>query len=169
MLWRRLARAVVHPMQAELTKQMMSFSSKSQGVRLSGLSIYHVECCNHVPHNPPSNVSQWWRALCKAAQEGAHSGAISMTLWCPLAGAGYLEYFPQLAGQTFADLAFWFDDAIVMGLVNRRTGICRITPDPTTMVGDGRPLAAWSCLLGPLTAPHTSCVQAAAGSLHTEQ
>ena len=51
-----------------------------------------------------------------------------------VSAAGYLEYFPELTGQQFGDLCFWFDDAIVMGIVNRRTGSCQITPDPTTVV-----------------------------------
>ena len=53
---------------------------------------------------------------------------------CKCATPGYLEHFPHLAGQTFGDLPFWFDDAIVMGLVHRRTGQCEITPDPSTVV-----------------------------------
>jgi hypothetical protein len=51
---------------------------------------------------------------------------------------GYLEHFPHLAGQTFGDLSFWFDDAIVLALVNRRTGLCEITPDPNTVVSTGQ-------------------------------
>ncbi len=51
-----------------------------------------------------------------------------------MSAAGYLEDFPELIGQQFGDLRFWFDDAIVMGLVNRRTGACQITPEPTTVV-----------------------------------
>ena len=59
----------------------------------------------------------------------ASSQNLSVTL-----RTGYLEYYPQLAGQTFGDLAFFFDDAIVFGLVNRRTGRAQITPPPGTLV-----------------------------------
>ena len=44
-----------------------------------------------------------------------------------------MEYFPQLAGRTFGELAFLFDDAIVIALINRRTGACSITPPPSTL------------------------------------
>ena len=42
----RLARAVVHPMLAELTKQMTSFSSKSQGTLPSSRVLY-IQMYNH--------------------------------------------------------------------------------------------------------------------------
>ena len=46
-----------------------------------------------------------------------------------------------MAGQTFGDLAFFFDDGIVLALVNRRTGVCTVTPPPQTVVSNRVSLA----------------------------
>ena len=97
-----------------------------------------------------------------------------MMPFCCVDNAGYLEYFPQLAGQTFGELCFWFDDAIVMGLVNRRSGACQITPDPTTMVSDCRSMQLTSKRLrryGKARPSHclAGSIQALTSSVHTAQ
>ena len=59
--------------------------------------------------------------------------------------AGYLEYYPQLAGRTFGDLAFFFDDGIVIALINRRTGVCTVTPPPETKACSHEPQSESVC------------------------
>lgn len=107
----------MHPMLAELTKQLMSFSSKSQGALYYRAFLSCQVCFSAASATPIKN-----------RRKVINSDSLAMST------AGYLEDFPELIGQQFGDLCVWFDDAIVMGLVNRRTGACQITPDPTTVV-----------------------------------
>ena len=41
----------------------------------------------------------------------------------------YLHHFPELVGVTFGSLNWHFPDGLVLGLMNRRNGNCRIAPD----------------------------------------
>ena len=40
----------------------------------------------------------------------------------------YLHHFPELVGVAFGNLNWHFPDGLVLGLMHRRTGDCRIAP-----------------------------------------
>jgi hypothetical protein len=46
----------------------------------------------------------------------------------------FLDKFPQLVGMQFGNLALRFADGLVLGLLNRRSGGCKIAPPAETQV-----------------------------------
>ena len=46
----------------------------------------------------------------------------------------FLDSFPQLVGTQYGDLVSRFSDGLVLGLLNRRSGACDISPPAETLV-----------------------------------
>ena len=74
------------------------------------------------------------RRLARMVQHPAVAD-VSKALWSFASPSQvFLDSLPGLRGVPFGDLALRFDDGLVLGFLNRRTGRCDIVPPASTLV-----------------------------------